>query len=146
MLAAIGASQVENVRTPAPDFTQKELRDVAEILQQRYGAHVAVELADSELLLDPAEGAMTECPTLYWRARGAQFVVFKVADAHYRCQFFYADADHYGTGRDEYDDLATCVLTLLRVQADHERDSAEVSSGATAANLDNDEYQGPAIL
>lgn len=134
------------MRTPAPDFTQNELRDIAEIVQRRYGADVALELADSELLLDPLEDAMTECPTVYWRARGAQFVVFKVADARYRCQFFYADADHYGTGRDEYDDLATCVLTLLRVQADHERDRAGASSGATAANLGNDEYQGPAIL
>jgi hypothetical protein len=134
------------LRTPAPDFTQTELRDVALILQQRYGAPVPIELADSEVLLDQAEGAMTECPTVYWRARGAQFVVFKVADARFRCQFFYADADHYGTGRDEYDDLATCVLTLLRVQADHERDSAEASSGATTANLDDGEYQGPAIL
>lgn len=105
------------MRTPAPDFTQTELRDVGEILEQRYGASVALELADSELLLDPAEGAMTECPTVYWRARGAQFVVFKLADARYRCQFFYADADHYGTGRDEYDELASCMLSLLRVQA-----------------------------
>jgi len=133
------------VRTPAPDFTQNELRDIALILQRRYGADVALELADSELLLDPLQDAMTECPTVYWRARGAQFVVFKVADAGYRCQFYYSDADHYGTGRDEYDDLPNCVLTLLRVQADHERDSA-AASGATDANPGHDEYQGPAIL
>jgi len=137
---------VDTVRTPAPDFTPTELRDVAEILRERYGAPVAIELADSELLLDPAEGAMTECPTAYWQARGAQFVVFKVSEARFRCQFFYTDADHYGTGRDEYDDLATCVLTLLRIQADHERDSAGVSSGATAADLGDAEYHGPATL
>ena len=134
------------MRTPAPEFTQDELRDIALILRQRYGADVAVELADSDVLLDPAEGTLTECPTVYWCARGAQFVVFKVAQAGYRCEFFYTDADHYGTGRDEYDDLATCVLTLLRVQADHERDSAEASAGATAATLGNDEYLGPATL
>jgi hypothetical protein len=72
--------------------------------------------------------------------------VFKLADAGFRCQFFYSDAEHYGTGRDEYDDLATCVLTLLRVQADHERDNAGALSGATAADPGNDEYQGPATL
>lgn len=137
---------VDTVRTPAPDFTPTELRDVAEILRERYGAPVAIELADSDLLLDPAEGAMTECPTAYWQARGAQFVVFKVSEARFRCQFFYTDADHYGTGRDEYDDLATCVLTLLRIQADHERESAGASSGATAADLGGAEYQGPATL
>ena len=141
----IDVSQIANVQTQA-DFTPQELRDVAEILQRRYGDHVAVELADSELLLEPAAGAMTECPTVYWRARGAQFVVFKVGAARYRCQFFYTDADHYGTGRDEYEDLTTCVLTLLRVQADHERDSADVSSGAAAGNPGHDDYLGPAIL
>jgi len=134
------------VRTPIPDFTQKELSGIATILQRRYGGDVALELADSELLLDSVEGALTECPTAYWRARGAQFVIFKVADAGYRCQFFYTDADHYGTGRDEYDNLATCVLTLLRVQADHERDSAQASSHATHADPSGGEYQGPAIL
>jgi len=58
----------------------------------------------------------------------------------------FTDADHYGTGRDQYADLETCLLTLLQVQADHERDGAGVSSGAAAADLDTDEYQGPATL
>jgi hypothetical protein len=66
--------------------------------------------------------------------RGAQFVVCKVGVGRYRCQFFYSDADHYGTGRDEYDDLRPRVRTLLQVQADHEK-LAGVASGATAADL-----------
>jgi len=129
-----------------PDFTAAEQRHVEALLQRRYAAPVTVLLADSELLLDPAHGEMTVCPTLYWAARGAQFVVFKIAEDRYRCQFFYTDADHYGTGRDQYADLETCVLTLLQVQADHERESAGASSGATAVDLADDEYHGPAIL
>jgi hypothetical protein len=58
----------------------------------------------------------------------------------------FEDADHYGTGRDEYDDLEQCTLTLLRVQADHEKQSAGVASGATAADLSGDEYIGPPSL
>jgi hypothetical protein len=131
---------------PIPDFTEAEQRDVAALLARRYGTPVAVELADSELQLEAADAEVTVCPTLYWTRRGAHFVVFRIAEGRYRCQFFYTDADHYGTGRDEYRDLETCVLTLLQVQADHERDSAGASSGATAADLGADEYHGPAIL
>jgi len=131
---------------PLPDFTEAEQRHLEALLERRYGTPVAIELADSELQLDPAHEEVTVCPTVYWSQRGAHFVVFKVAAGRYRCQFFYTDADHYGTGRDEYRDLETCVLTLLQVQADHERESAGASSGATAADLGADEYHGPAIL
>jgi hypothetical protein len=130
---------------PIPDFTADEQARVEALLARRYGQPVAIELADAELLLDPGSGEMTTCPTLYWTARGAHFVVFKVAEGRYRCQFFYTDADHYGTGRDQYADLDACVSTLLQVQADHERDSAGASSGATAAEL-ADEYRGPPVL
>ena len=43
-------------------------------------------------------------------------------------------------------DLEACVVTLLQVQADHERDNAGASSGATATDLAADDYYGPAIL
>jgi hypothetical protein len=132
--------------SPIPDFTAEEQRIVEVLLQHRYGTAVAIEQADSELLLDPAHADLTVCPTLYWSQRGAHFVVFKVAIGRYRCQFFYTDADHYGTGRDEYADLESSVVTLLQVQADHERASAGASSGATAADLLADDYSGPAIL
>ena len=131
------------------DFTEVERELVAELLQKRYIKPVLPELADSELKLDPASDEMTICPTLYWSERGAHFVVCKVAPGRYRCQFFYADADQYGTGHDDYTDLRNCVLTLLRVQADHEKQSAGVSSGATAVDLiadpDDDDYHPPLV-
>lgn len=131
---------------PVPDFTDDERALVAALVAQRYGGPVAVEPAEAELLLDPTRASATACPTLYWSARGAQFVVCKVGEGRFRCQFFYTDADHYGTGRDEYDDLEQCTLTLLRVQADHEKLSAGVSSGATSADLAADDYVGPPTL
>lgn len=135
---------------PVPDFSAAECELVAELLQQRYNQSVLPQLADCELQLDPASDAMTLCPTLYWSERGAHFVVSKLAAERYRCQFFYADADQYGTGHDSYTDLRRCVLTLLRVQADHERQSAGVSSGATAVDLsapaDADDYHGPLVI
>lgn len=139
-----------NVRVP--DFTQEELALVAVLLEDRFNKSVTLELADSELKLDPLSDELTLCPALYWSERGAHFVLSKVDPASYRCQFFYSDADQYGTGHDNYTDLRRCVLTLLRVQADHESQSAGVSSGATAADLaqtaDNgdDNYHGPVMI
>jgi hypothetical protein len=129
-----------------PDFTEVERELVAALVARRYGRPVRIEPAESELLLDPARATITTCATLYWNERGAEFVVCKVGNERFRCQFFYSDADHFGTGRDEYDDLEECTLTLLRAQADHEKLSAGVSSGATAADLADDEYTGPPSL
>ena len=129
-----------------PDFDAAERSLVARLLERRYGKSVAIELADSELRLDPRRDQVSLCPTLYWAERGAQFVIWKVGEGRYRCQFFYTDADHYGTGRDEYADLEQCTLTLLRVQADHEKQSAGVASGATASDLADDDYRGPPSL
>ena len=135
--------------TPVPDFTDAERELVEEVLLQRYSKPVLPELADSELKLS-ADDEMTICSTLYWSERGAHFVVCKVSPGVYRCQFFYADADQYGTGQDEYTNLRHCVLTLLRVQADHEAQSAGISSGATvaeaAAGPGEDEYHGPVVI
>ena len=136
--------------TAVPDFSPTERELVAELLLQRYGKPVLPELADSELKLDPGSDEMSICPTLYWSERGAHFVVCKVAPDRYRCQFFYTDADQYGTGHEVYPDLRRCVLTLLRVQADHESQSAGVSSGATAADLTHgdgeEDYHGPLVI
>jgi len=129
-----------------PDFTEAECERVERLVHRRYGKPVAIELAEAELSLDPARAEATTCPTLYWSERGAHFVVCKVAAGRFRCQFFYTDADHYGTGHEDYDDLERCTLDLLRVQADHEKQSAGISSGATAAELAGDDYPGPPTL
>lgn len=130
---------------PIPAFTDAERALVTSLVLRRYEAPVEVEPAEAELALDPARAEPTPCPALYWSARGAHFVVCKTGERHFRAQFFYTDADHYGTGRDEYDDLEQCTLAVLRVQADHEKLSAGVSSGATAAELPDD-YAGPPTL
>lgn len=127
------------------DFTEAERKRITVILLERYGKLIPIQLADSELQLgaDPAD--LSLCPTIYWNERGAHFIVCKVGESRYRCLFFYSDAEQYGTGRDEYDNLNTCVLTLLQVQSDHEHQLANISSGATAANL-KDDYHGPLMV
>jgi len=120
--------------SPIPDFTETELWLIKNTLKERYGEDVTVELADSELRLDPAVKTLTLCPTAYWRARGAQFVIFKTGENAYRCQFFYSANEQFGTGREVYDDLGQCVVTLLQVQSDHERDQAGIHPGSAGGS------------
>jgi len=72
-------------------------------------------------------------------------VVCKVAADCYRCQVIYSETEQYGTGHDEYNSLGDCVLTMLRVQSDHDRQLASISSGATRADL-YDDYHGPVLI
>ncbi len=116
------------------DFSDADRWVVESALKERYGTRVAVEPADSEIRLDPESKEVTACPTLYWEGQGVEFVIFKIADDRYRSQFYYSLTDQYGTGRD-FDDLADCVVTTLRLQADHEKDRAGATSGKTGADL-----------
>ena len=133
------------MKTTIPDYTGAEQKLVSATLFERYGKLVPFQLADSELQLDASSEELALCPTIYWAERGAQFVVCKVAAERYRCQFFYSETEQYGTGHDEYNSLGDCVLTLLQVQSDHERQLANISSSATRAKID-DEYHGPLMI
>jgi hypothetical protein len=128
------------------DFTDAEHKRVSGLLFERYSKLIYIQLADSELQLGGDPEQLTLCPTLYWNERGAHFIVCKTAADRYRCQFFYSEAEQYGTGRDEYDNLENCVRTLLQVQSGHERELSNISSGATAANLQDDFYHGPLVI
>jgi hypothetical protein len=120
--------------TRIPDFTDGDRWVVETALKERYGRRIEVEPADSEIKLDLASSAVTVCPTFYWEEQGVEFVIFKVAENRYRSQFYYSITEQYGVGRD-FDDLAECVTTTLRLQADHEKDRAGVTSGKTATDL-----------
>lgn len=106
-------------RAGVPDITSTELWVVETAVKERFGAGVIeVQVADSDIRLDPADREMTSCPTLYWTDGIAHFVIFKVGEGLYRSQFFYSRREQYGTGRREYDDLAECVSLLLKMEAD----------------------------
>lgn len=103
-----------------PPFTDAERDVVTQAVRERYGKEVEVQPVDAEIRMYPDDRELTEVPGLYWAERGCQFIIFKVGEGRYRCQFFYSVREQYGTGRNEYDDILDCVVTLLRVQADHE--------------------------
>jgi hypothetical protein len=102
-----------------PDFNESELWTVKTTLRERYGRDIDVELAETEVRLYRHTTDMVPCPTLYWTVDGCHFLVVKTGAERYRCQFFYRVHQMYGTGVEEYDNLAECVVTLLQVQADY---------------------------
>ena len=120
---------------PIADFNSAERWVIESALKERYGRIVAIELADSDLRLDPEAPVLTTCPTVFWSERGCNFLIFKTGEDRYRCQFFYSDEEHYGTGRTEYDELAECVGLLLQLQADHEKQRQGVHTGMTGSQI-----------
>lgn len=106
---------------PIPEFSPNELWIIHDTLKQRFEQEIAVELAESEIRLNPLSSELSLCPVAYWEALGANFIVAKVAEGRYRCQFFYRVHEQFGTGIEEYDDLTECIVTLLQVHADHEQ-------------------------
>ncbi|MGA7801838.1 MAG: hypothetical protein WCC36_13615 [Gammaproteobacteria bacterium] len=104
-----------------PDFTDNELWSIETTLRERYGAIKEIQLAESELRLDPQAAELTSCPTVYWTHENCHFVICKTDERRYRAQFFYRIHQTFGTGVDEFDDLTECAVTVLQMQADHER-------------------------
>jgi hypothetical protein len=103
-----------------PDFTATELALVREAVAERFRKEVEIHPIEGEVRIDPSDRELTLCPGLYWKELGANFVIFKTGAGRFRCQFFYRVHQQFGTGRDEYDDLGDCVITLLQVQSDHD--------------------------
>ena len=112
-----------------PDFTESELALIHQTLNERYEKETEVQLADVEIRLGPSDRSLTECPAVFWAERGANFVVIKSGEKEFRCQFYYRGHEQFGTGRDSYDELGDCVVTLVQVQADHERNQNQNQSG-----------------
>jgi len=118
-----------------PDFNSAERWVIESALKERYGRIVQIELADSELKLDPGTPVLSVCPTVFWSERGCNFLVFKTARDRYRSLFYYSEEEQYGTGRNEYDELAECVSLLLKLQADHEKQRQGVHTGMTGGQI-----------
>ena len=131
-----------------PDFTDNEYQLVNQILLERYNRIVPLQAVEVELLLKPEDKMPTPCPALYWSELGAEFVVAKMGDQRFRCQFFYSENEIFGTGRDIYDNLGDCVTNVLQLQADHHGTRAAAlpqGAGNQPPTLDED-YHGPVII
>jgi hypothetical protein len=118
----------EHMHTKIADFSETELSVIRQTLAERFHKPVEVQLGDAEIRLDPSDRELTVVPVAFWSEGGANFAIFRAGDSDFRCQFFYRVHKQYGTGRDSYDDIGDCVVTLLQVQADHAlKNAAEAS-------------------
>lgn len=131
-----------------PDFTDTEFQLVNQILFERYNRLVPPQSVEVELLLAPDDREPTPCPALYWSELGAEFIVAKVGEQRFRCQFFYSTEEIFGTGRDIYDNLGDCVSHVLQLQADHHatRASALPQGAQHQPPTSDEDYHGPVII
>ena len=132
-----------------PDFTDSELKLVTQTLLERYGRMVPLQTADAEVQLESDSDVLTTCPVIYWEERGAHFVAFKLGPNVFKAQFFYNETTQYGTGKESFDNLGDCVITLLQVQADHEQQMQGIRSGMTSLDFKEDSgdgYTGPLVI
>jgi len=102
------------------DFSQFEIGTVQDTINERFDKEVELQVADSEIRLNPHSTELALCPTLYWRVDNCHFVIIKTDSNRYKPQFFYSVREEYGTGVDDYCDIADSILALLQAQADHE--------------------------
>ena len=102
-----------------PDITEAEDKLIEETLAERYGKSIKIEYVDIEMPSKDDEQVYT-CPAVYWQKNGCHFVLAKTGEGEYASQFFYGPEEQFNTGKDFYDDVRDCLLTTLRVQADHE--------------------------
>lgn len=102
-----------------PDFTESEAKIIQDTLAERYGESVQTEHVDIEMPSKDDEQVYV-CPAIYWEDKGCHFVMAKTGEGEYASQFFYGADEQFNTGKDFYDDVRDCLLTTLRVQADHE--------------------------
>jgi len=111
------------------DFTESELWIIKTTLNERYGDPVEPMLADTELRLNPYSSELTRCPAACWEHQGCHFVVLKIGDQQYRCQFYYRGHEMFAPDVEEFDDLSECMVILLQVQADHAASANNSNSG-----------------
>lgn len=88
-----------------PDFTEQEADVIKQTLFERFGEAIDIQLADTELRLDPNSTKLTLCPAIDWNAGKCHFIINKVAGERFHCQFFYSVDEHFGTGKEFYDDI-----------------------------------------
>ena len=102
------------------DFTPEDLKLINDTLAERYGNPTETQRADIELPVDKGDQEPTPCPAVYWEEKDCHFILAKTADNKFFSQFFYEHDEQFVTEKPFYDDLHSCLVTLLQVQADHE--------------------------
>lgn len=107
-----------------PEFSAADIKLVQATLKERFGAQVAdgveIKEVETEIRLSPGDRELTVCPALFWIVGDCAFVVSRTGQAEYRAMFYYSVKDRFATGRETYDNLGDCVISLLKVQEEED--------------------------
>jgi hypothetical protein len=116
---------------PIPDITSHEMWLIQSTLNERYSTIVKAQQVDVELRLSPADRDLTICPAVFWEDGKCRFIIAKTFEDKrtgnrlYYSQFFYSMRHNYGTEEHEHKDLGDCVVNLLKLQEDFEKQQQE---------------------
>ena len=107
-----------------PEFSDADIKLVQATLKERFGAEVVanteIKEAETEIRLSPGDRELTVCPALFWIVGDCAFVLSRTGPAEYRAMFYYSVKDRFATGKETYDNLGDCVISLLKVQEEED--------------------------
>lgn len=108
------------------DFSDTDIWTIQQTLGERWGkGKVELQRADVEVRLRPSDRELSTCPAIVWEYQDSHFVIFKIGRGTYKTQFYYKGRDQYGTAVPSFDNILDCIVTVLQVHADLERDKAQ---------------------
>jgi len=108
------------------DFSDTDSWTVQQTLDERWGkGNTEIQLADVEVRLRSNDRELSVCPAFFWEYQDSHFIIFKIGRSTYKTQFYYKGRDQYGTSMPSFDNILDCVVTVLQVHADLERDKAQ---------------------
>jgi len=111
-----------------PGFSPSDIKLVQATLMERFGHGADIQEVETEVRQSQADRELTACPALFWTWDDCAFVVSRTGQAAYRAMFYYSVKDRFGTGKEEYDNLGDCVISLLKVQ-EEEQTKRETRTG-----------------
>jgi hypothetical protein len=98
------------------DFSPADLKLAHATVRERFGHDAEIQEVETEIRLSAADRELTVCPALFWTVDDCAFVVSRTGQAAYRAMFYYSVRERFATGKEEFDNLGDCLITLLKVQ------------------------------
>ncbi len=106
------------------DFSDTDVQTVQKTLDERWGKDkTELQFADVDVRANDRE--LSTCPALFWEHKDSRFIIFKISNLTYKAQFDYNGQDQYGTPEVIFDNVLDCLVTILQVHADLEREKSQ---------------------
>ena len=118
------------------DYTDNELQNISEILNNHCTSEVEIHLADCEVRQDESSRKTVDRPAVFWQVNNCSFIIVKLDHNLFQGRYFYTPNDQFGEEHQRYADAGNCVSALLQSQADQAQEVHRVRSETSSADLD----------